>query len=250
MEPGNPNHDRILEWLRGCNRHLSSARAFHASLNNGAEPIEFDNRSCSPALPTQMVSRGCEFDSVSECLSQPAAKPISSYNPSPVVHSAKKIFKEVDLSLQSPTWIKFYNISKHLLPDMTYGFEEEIINNCLLKAITQQEISLETINSIEEHLPLSDAQRQSFHRVYFECLQESAVKRLTSGVKRVTNSQYDVTASMAKTSENVLPSKVASSHTREKLLPPSSPKTQKAILIKKPIQLSSSDSRNYPELRR
>ena len=190
----------------------------------------------------------------------------ASYSPSTVMHPAKKIFKEVDLSLQSPTWIKFYDIGKRLYADMTDNYSEKMINNCLLRAIMEQEVSLETIDTLEEHLPLSDTQIQCFHRVHYECLEEEAATRVTSGVKRVVNSQCGVTASMAKTSENVLPSNVASSHTRKKPLspsspktqrailikkplPPSSPKTQRAILIKKPVQPSSSDARNYPELR-
>ena len=244
MEPGNPNHDRILEWLRECNKYLPEASAYHARLNDGAESIEFDNRSCSPALSKQMVSCGDQFDSVSKCFSQRAAKPISSFNPSAVVHPAKKTFKDVDLSLQSPTWIKFYNICKRLLPDMTRDFDEKKINNGLSRAIMKKEVSIETIVTIKEHLPLSDTQRQSFHRVYYECLEERAATQVTSGVERVINSQCDVTASMAKTSENVLPSKVASSQTRKKPLPPSSPKTLRAILIKKPPQLSPGTTLN------
>lgn len=266
MEPGNPNLDRIFEWLRECNRHLSGARAFHASLNDGTESTEFDNRSCSPALPEQTVSCGYQSDSVSECFSQSAAKPIFSFNPSAVVHPAKKIFNEADLSLQSPTWIKFYDICKRHVPSMTSNYNEQMINYCLLKAIMKQRVLFETIDTIQDHLPLSDTQKNSLHRVYLECLEESAATQVTPGVKRFVNRQCGLTASMAKTSENVLPSKVASSYTRKKPLspsspktqraipikkplPPSSPNTQRAILIKKPVQTSSSDARNYPELR-
>ena len=256
MEPGNPNYDRnrILKWLRECNRNLSSASAYHARLN--ANSTKFDDRSCSPALPEQMTSYDSPLDSVSEHFSQPAAKSIASFNPSAVAHPTKQLSQEVDLSLQSPTWIKFYNICKRHHPDMSLRFSEKQINHGLLRAIMKKEVSLETIHTMEGPVRLSDTQKQSFHRTFFECLCKNTVPTpVTSGVKRIVNRRCDVTASTAKTSENVLSSKVASSHTRKKPLPPncspSSPKTQQAILIKKfkSVQLSSSDSRNYPELR-
>ncbi len=242
MEPGNPYYDRnrILEWLHECNKHLSSASAYHAHLND-VKPVQFNDRSCSLALPEQIVSSGYPSDSVSEHFSQSAAAPKSSFDTSAVEHPAKQLFQEVDLSLQSHTWKKFYNICQHLHPDMIKRFNEKQINKGLLSAIRKKEISLKTINTMEGPLRLSDTQRQSFHRVFFECCCAVA-----SEAKRGVNRQCDLTASTAKTSQNVLSSTVPSSQTPKNPLPPnfrpSSPNTQQAILIRKPVGLSSSSS--------
>ena len=244
MEPENPYYDRnqILEWLHECNKHLSSASAYHAHLND-VKSVQFNNRPCSLALPEQIVSYGYPSDSVSEHLSQSAAAPISSFDTSAVEHPVKQLFQEVNLPLQSSTWKMFYNICKHLHPDMTNRFCEKQIYNGLISAIMKKEVSLKTINTMEGPLRLSDTQNQSFHRAFFECI---CAARVASEVKRGVNRQCDLTASTAKTSQNVLSSKLASSQTRKKPLPPnyppSSPNTQQAILIKKPDRLSSSSS--------
>ena len=251
MEPVNPNYDRnqILAWLHECNKHLSGARAYHARLNDDARFGRFDDRSCSQALPGQTVI--CGYPSQSASDRQSAASPISSYDASAVAHSKQQLSQEAALRLQPSTWKTFYDICKELHPFMTKKFKEEQIYNGLLRAIMKNIVSLETIITMQDACRLSDTQRQSFHHAFVGCIIESTPT--TSGAKRVVNRRCEVTASTAEISENVLSAKLASSDDWFRPLPadysPTSPKTQRAIPLRKSVRLSSSDSGSWPELR-
>ena len=254
MEPGNPDYDRdrILAWVQDCNKYLSSARALHAHLNDDAESRQFGYRTCSQALSGQTVGCGHPFQSASG--HQSAAKPISAYGSSAVMHSEKQLVQPVALPLQSSTWKKFYDFCKDRHPQMTYKFSEERINNALLTAIMKKTVSIETINSMKATWCLSETQMHAFHHVFVECFSENSPPApATLVAKRVVKRGCEVSASAADIPESRSSSASSSSQTRTKPWPsnctPSSPKTQQAILIKKPVQLSSSDSRNHPALR-